>query len=158
MNSRFWMILFLLLIWCGFSNDFQFSNLLLGLVLSISINYLVMPRQLPYRVNILALINLMLFMLWELLRSSFEVAWDIITPTEKSDAKLIEIKLCSQHPIHVSLFTSLISLTPGTLAIDLSEDNQTMLVHVMFAQNTIKTVQDIKSKVESKIIRAFHYG
>jgi multicomponent Na+:H+ antiporter subunit E len=47
---------------------------------------------------------------------------------------------------------SLISLTPGTLSIDLSEDRKTLFVHVMFLYDVEKAKAEIKNGLERRIL------
>jgi multicomponent Na+:H+ antiporter subunit E len=46
----------------------------------------------------------------------------------------------------------LISLTPGTLSIDLSEDRKTLFVHVMFLDDVETARDDIKIGLERRIL------
>ena len=153
MKNRLWLTLFLLIIWCGFSNNFQPPNLLLGIVISFLIPYLALPRRLHFNVNIVQLLMLALYMIWELILSSFEVAWDIITPKNKSQPKIINLPLQCQHQVQISLLANLISLTPGTLAVDIEEDNAILVVHIMFSQRQDRIITFIKKKLEPKIIK-----
>ena len=158
MKNRLWLILFLLIIWCGFSNNFQIPNILLGLAFCLIITYLAIPRRLNLTVNIVRLIMLALYMVWELFRSSIEVAWDILTPTHKNQSKIIKLPLQCQHPAQISLLANLISLTPGTLAIDLEKENTVLIIHIMFAQHQEKIIAFIKKQLEPKIIKVIQYG
>lgn len=46
----------------------------------------------------------------------------------------------------------MISLTPGTLSVDLSEDRKTLFVHVMFLDDVEKARKEIKNGLESRIL------
>lgn len=157
MRNRLWLILILLLIWCGFSNNFQLPNLLLGLAISVLIPYLVIPRPLHFHINILQLLLLGLHIVVELFRSSIEVAWDVITPTSKSQPEFIEFPLQCQHPVQISLLTNLISLTPGTLAVDLVADDSILVIHIMFAQRQQQFIDFIQKKLEPRVIKVIQH-
>jgi multicomponent Na+:H+ antiporter subunit E len=47
---------------------------------------------------------------------------------------------------------NLISLTPGTLSIDLSEDRSILYVHVMFLDDPDRFRQSIKNGVERRVL------
>lgn len=158
MKNRAWLIIFLLVIWCGFSNNFKPHNIVLGIIFSSVITYLVIPKKLNFRVNVFQMLLLFLYTIWELIRSSLEVAWDIITPKSKSQPKIIKLPLLCKHPLQISLFTNLISLTPGTLAVDIDEKNATVIIHVMFSQYEKQTVAFMKDVLEQKIIKVIQHG
>ena len=157
MISRLWFLLFLLLIWCGFSNDFCITNIILGLFFSLVVHFLIMPGKLLFRIHIAQLVMLFFYVVWELLYSSIQVAWDILTPRHKSQSELIEVPLQCKHSAQISLLANLISLTPGTLAVDVTKKNQSIIVHIMFAQNKENIISFIKNKLESKIIKVIEY-
>lgn len=158
MKNRLWLILFLLIIWCSFSHNIQLPNVLLGLAISFLIPYLAIPRSLNFNVNVVQLLMLALFMIWELILSSFEVTWDIITPKNKSQPKIIHLPLQCQHPVQISLLANLVSLTPGTLVVDIAEGNGMLVIHIMFAQRQDRIVAFIKQKLEPKIIKVIKNG
>ncbi len=155
--SRLWVILFLLAVWSGFSNDFHFTNLLLGLVISLCVHWLVVPKKFQFKINIYHLLILIAYTVWELIRSSMQVAWDILTPGHKSQPKLIKIPLSCEHIHQISLLANLISLAPGTLAVDVLTETNELVIHVMFAQDQQKTIEFVKHTLEPKILKVFQY-
>jgi len=48
----------------------------------------------------------------------------------------------------IFLVTNLISLTPGTLSLDVSEDRKTLYVHAMFADDPEEVCRKLKSGME----------
>lgn len=157
MHSRITLIIFLTLVWCGFSNDFTWQNIIIGILLSALINFIVAPKKSHYRMHILVLIQLCAYMIWELFVSSMQVAWEVITPQNKSQPKIVKLPMHDLHSIQISLLANFISLTPGTLTIDVPESKEYILVHIMFAQNEEKILNAIYKKLTPMIKRAFYY-
>ncbi|MEM6465820.1 MAG: Na+/H+ antiporter subunit E, partial [Pseudomonadota bacterium] len=54
----------------------------------------------------------------------------------------------------ILLVTNLISLTPGTLSIDVSEDRKTLKIHAMFADDPEAVCATLKSGMERWVIDA----
>ena len=133
------------------------DNLLLGLVFAVIIHYVTTPNPLKFNINIIRLITLMLFMCWELVRSSLDVAWDVLTPSSKSQSKIVNLRLQCKHPVQISLLANLISLTPGTLTVEIIKNNTELVIHIMFAQRQQEIITFIKEKLEPKIIKAVNY-
>jgi multicomponent Na+:H+ antiporter subunit E len=157
MKNRFWITLFLLLTWCGFSNSFTLITISAGLFFAVVINLLVLPKSLDFELDVVQLILLVGLVIIELFRSSLQVAWDILTPSSKSQSQLIKFPIYCQHPAQISLLMSLISLTPGTIAVDVSQDNKILVVHVMFYQHVKHILAFIKEDLEPKIMRVIKY-
>lgn len=158
MKTRLYFIVLLLIIWCGFSNNFYIENIILGLFFATAIHFLIMPNRLKLKINLFHLIVLCFYIAWELVCSSLEVAWDILTPAHRSKPEIIKLPLTCHHPVQISLLANLISLTPGTLAIDMEENKNILIIHVMFVQNHQKIITFIKNNLEPKIIKAINYA
>lgn len=155
----FWMIVFLVLIWCGFSNDFGIANIVFGATIAAVCSWVLRSRQRDhYTVNIWPLLILLGFTAIELVKSSVLVAWEVLTPKLNSQPKIIDVPLSCRNDIECTWLANLISLTPGTLSIDLSDDKLLLKVHVMFAQDPDEAIDFIKKKLEPKVMRVFEYA
>ena len=97
-------------------------------------------------------INLAAYFLKELVISNLRVLWDVITPRHINRPGIIGVPLTAQTDLEIFVVASLISLTPGTLSVDLSEDRKTLFVHVMFLDNVEKTRDEIKNGLERRIL------
>jgi len=82
------------------------------------------------------------------------VIWDVITPTQLSRPAIIEMPLDVKSDVGILLVTNLISLTPGTLSLDISDDRKTLYVHAMFADNPEEIVRTLKDGMERWVIEA----
>ncbi len=97
-------------------------------------------------------LNLTVYFLKELVISNLRVLWDVITPRHISRPGIIGIPLEARTDLEIFMVANLISLTPGTLSLDLSEDRKTLFVHVMFLENVEKTRADIKNGLEKRVL------
>ena len=88
----------------------------------------------------------------ELLVSNLRVLWDVITPRHISRPGIIGLPLDARTDVEIMLVANLISLTPGTLSLDLSEDRRVLYIHVMFLDDIEKTRQQIKQGLEKRIL------
>ena len=111
------------LLWSGI-----FTPLLLGLgLLSCVITFLLVRRMGYFEDHLFALpFSFRLFGYWawlmrEVIRSSLEVARIVIDPRLPISPRVLEIKATSQHPVDQVILANSITLTPGTLALDLHE-------------------------------------
>jgi multicomponent Na+:H+ antiporter subunit E len=154
------MLLFLTAIWCGFSNNFTVVNILFGMTVSLLCMRLLTDsaHPSPQRFHIHALLVLVSFTIYELVKSSLQVAWEIVTPQQLSHPQIITVPIDCVNKVEVMLLTSLISITPGTLFIDFNQDESAMMIHSMFAHNPKHVHDFIKRQLEPKVLRVFGHG
>jgi multicomponent Na+:H+ antiporter subunit E len=90
----------------------------------------------------------------ELVVSSIKVAWDVITPRHRAKPGILAVPLDVRSDAAVTVLANLVSLTPGSLSLDVSEDRSTMFVHVMFIENLESVRAEIKEKIERRVKEA----
>lgn len=97
-------------------------------------------------------LNLAGYFLKELLASNLRVLWDVITPKHISHPGIIGVPLDAVTDLEIFLVANLLSLTPGTLSVDLSEDRKMLFVHVMFLEEVDTARADIKNGLERRVL------
>jgi multicomponent Na+:H+ antiporter subunit E len=145
--------------WAAVTGDFSLGSLVLGAVLGFFALWISQPLtgiDRFYFLRVWRITRLAVFFIWELLLSSIKVAWDVIRPRPRNNPKIIEVPLDVKTDLEILLFTNLISLTPGTLSVDVSEDRKTLIVHAMFADDPEAEVSNLKAGMERMVLEAFH--
>ncbi len=130
------------------------SVFLVGFVLGYGVLWVSSPLypDTRYFTKLPKTLNLTVFFLKELAISSLRVSWDVITPRHINRPGIIGVPLTARTNLEIFLVANLVSLTPGTLSVDLSEDKKTLFVHVMFLEDIDKTRADIKNGLERRIL------
>lgn len=134
-------------VWSALTASFTLPSLIAGYTLGFGALWLVQPlfaERSPYFLRTFRVIKLAAMFLYQLLVSSLEVAWDVITPEQKSRPAILEMPLEVETEWGLLLTTNLISLTPGTLSLDVSEDRKRLIVHAMFAEDPEAVVAGLK--------------
>jgi multisubunit Na+/H+ antiporter MnhE subunit len=93
-----------------------------------------------------------LFYLAKLIQSNLYMAYVILSPKMKTNPGLIEVPRKLRTSAGLLLFSNLISMTPGTLRVDISDDRKTMLVHVLLKGDEKKIFAEIE-KIQKRIQR-----
>lgn len=91
----------------------------------------------------------------ELALSSVRVAWDTIQPQMSFTPGIIAVPLDIRQDFEIALLANLISLTPGTLSVDVSDDKTCLYVHAMDVENPDELIHSIKDVFERRIAEAF---
>ena len=100
------------------------------------------------------IVKLFGYFIKELIIASLKVAYEVITPKLKMRPAVIAFPLEAESDLEITLLASLITLTPGTLSIDVTEDKKILYVHTMYVKNNNleKVKQDIKNGFEKRIL------
>jgi multicomponent Na+:H+ antiporter subunit E len=144
--------------WAAMTGDFSLLSLLTGLVVGFFALWLSAPLtgiERLYFVRVYRIVRLAAFFLYELTLSSVRVAWDVIRPFPRNKPAIIEVPLTVQSDIEILLVTNLISLTPGTLSVDVLPDRSTLLVHAMFADDPDALIAELKGGMERMVAEVF---
>jgi len=107
--------------------------------------------------QVIWLAELTVYFLWELIKASFVVAHEVLTPTHYMEAGIIAVPLDTKTDLEITIFSSLVSLTPGTLSIDVSADKSYLFVHAMYIEkgDTAALSKELKEGFEQRVIRIF---
>ncbi len=105
--------------------------------------------------QVIYLVELSLFFLWELIKASFAVAFEVVRPGHNMKPGIIAVPLDTKTDLQITIFSSLVTLTPGTLSLDLSADKSHLFVHAMYIKNgdSLLLANELKEGFERRVIR-----
>lgn len=92
------------------------------------------------------------FYLAKLVQANFFMAYIILSPKMKTLPGFIEFPLKIKSPAGMLLFSNLMSMTPGSLSADISNDRKTLLLHILITTDEQKIMKDIES-IQKRILR-----
>jgi len=147
----------LMLAWAMVNGEITPGNLLAGFVLG----YLMLAltqRALgtsSYTSRVPAVIAFVGYFLWELLKSNVRVAVEVLTPGNDMKPGIVAVPLTCQRDLEIILLANLITLTPGTLSIDVSDDKKVLYVHSMYIDDVEEFRASIKNGFEKRIMELF---
>lgn len=134
--------------------SFTLGTLLAGLLVGYGALWLTQPiyGDNRYFSRVPAMAGLGLFFVKALVVSNLRVLWDVVTPAHISRPGIIRLPLDARTDLEIMLVANLISLTPGTLSIDLSHDRRNLYVHVMFLEDIEKIRRELKDGLERRVL------
>lgn len=149
----------LALVWAAITGSFTLLNLLLGGLIGVAGLWLI--RAELSRPGLLKKVRrasaLALLFLYELLLSAVRVAWLVLSPNMKSKLVpgIIAFPLTAKTDTEITLLANLITLTPGTLSVDVSKDRSVIFVHALAVPDKEALIADIAKGFERKVIEVF---
>lgn len=148
--------LMLMLAWCGSFGSFAPWTLFTGFVAGFVVLYLtrrvwgdVEPQYFRKTVAFLSFFG---FYANALLQSSILIARQVLSPRITARPGVIAVPLKAERDVEIAALANLITLTPGTLSLDVSEDRSTLYVHAMFFDDPEVVLDDIKNNFERRLL------
>ena len=142
--------------WAVLMGTFSLAGLLLGFVVGYIAIWVARPLfgETTYFDRVWRVLSLAILFVYELVVSSLRVVWDVVTPTHLSRPGIVALPLDARTDAEILTVASLISLTPGTLSLDVSPDRRTLYVHAMFVEDPEDVRRELKEGMERKVLEA----
>lgn len=96
-------------------------------------------------------IEFVIFFLWEVILSNIRLTITILSPKMNLRPAVVAVPLDLKSEVGIVILSHMITLTPGTLSLDISSNQHTIYVHVYDLDDPEKFVDRIKSKFERRV-------
>ncbi|MBU0677803.1 MAG: Na+/H+ antiporter subunit E [Verrucomicrobia bacterium] len=152
-----WNIL-IAVVWMALTGTFDVPNALLGLGLGFMILLFTgaggATKVPSYHRRFFKSVLLLIYFICEVVKSNFIVAWEVLTPGCGIVPGIVAVPLDAETDFEISLLGAMITLTPGTLTVDVSPDRKYIYVHAMYLDpdNVAEFVMQIKNSFERRIL------
>jgi len=100
----------------------------------------------------LALVRFAGFFLWQLVKANLRVAHEVLTPGLRMDPAIIAVPTRARGTLEVVLLGNAISLTPGTLTLELDEERRVLYVHTLYLGTRDAFLSDV-AHLEDELLR-----
>ncbi|OGS96584.1 MAG: Na+/H+ antiporter subunit E [Gallionellales bacterium RIFCSPLOWO2_02_FULL_57_47] len=147
----------LFLLWAALTNAASLATLLLGVLLSLALPFITLrfwpdarriarPGLIPGFAARVA---------WDMLLANWAVARRVVGPVAKLSPAFIEVPLDLRDPFAATVLGSIVSLTPGTVSIDVDRERWVLQLHALDAPDPDALVREIKRRYEAPIKEIF---
>jgi len=138
-------------------NGFSVGHALLGLILAVVLPLGTRPfwPQVPLVRDRMGLLRFVLRVAKDILLANLAVALKVLGPVKDLQPGFVEVPLDLRDSFAITVLTSTVSLTPGTVSADVSEDRTRLLVHALHVEDPEALVAEIKQRYEGPIKEIF---
>lgn len=98
------------------------------------------------------LLKLIYNFLYELILSNIQVAMVVIQPKLRVQSALIRLPTELQNDLSITILANLITMTPGTITMDVADDRKSLVVHCLNVADIEATKRTIKEKFEQPLL------
>lgn len=144
---------FIALVWMFLSVSFTASTFTVGFLLGLLMLWIMdfFPERF-YLYRIWAVIKLVTLFFKELIMANIQVLLLIVQPKMKIKPAIFAFPTILEKDWEITLLSNLITLTPGTLVIDVSEDSKTLYIHCIDYGDADEAINSIKNTFEKAIL------
>ncbi len=144
----------LALVWMFLTGDLEFINFIEGFI----IGYLILfiskyaTSSSSYFKKIPKILDFIFYFLYQLIVANIKVTVDILTPKHRMKPAIIAVPLTVDRDFEIALLANIITLTPGTLSLDVSSDNKIIYIHSMYVDDPKEFIEEVKNGFERKLM------
>ena len=151
-----WLSLILFTTWQLLSDGVSGASVVMGIILAWLIPQITQgfwPER-PAFIKSWKMPAYLAIVLKDIVVASFSVARLILSPRQPRPI-FVCYPLQLEHPLAISILASTISLTPGTVSADVSDDQKTLLIHTLDAGSDQEVIDAIHNRYEKPLMEMF---
>ncbi len=151
--SVFLLNVLLAIAWSALTGDFSPLNLGFGFVLSYGVLWLITRKSSSrsYFLQIPRVIEFIFFFAWDVIKANVRMTITILSPRMRLRPAVVMVPLDMKNEVGIILLSNLITLTPGTLSLDISSDRKAMFLHTLWMEDEEKFRAEIKNGYERRV-------
>ncbi len=156
--TSFLLNVILALTWCAASGAVTLHNFVVGFLVGYAI-LSVQPeitRSRTYGKKMYHIVAFAVYFILEVIIGALDVAAAVLWPFRKLQPGIVAVPLDTRSAAEHTLLANIVTLTPGTMSIDLSADGKTLYVHVLNMESPEAVRKSIKNGLEARLIQLFN--
>ncbi len=148
---------FLLVVWLGLNNSLAPGQILLGAILAVVIPLLISGLHTPQpRIRRFGhAVRYLLMVMYDIVVANIEVAVRILGPMKKLKPGFVAVPIETSNELMLTILASTISLTPGTVSAEVTQDRKWLYVHVLHLEDEQALIRQIKDRYEGRLREVF---
>lgn len=150
--------LLLTVVWTLLQNEVSAGMVVFGFILGIIIPIMTAAWW-PDRPRGFSLPKMAVYcviVIWDIMVANVQVAWIVLTrPNAKLRSAWVVVPLELTQPEAITILAGTITLTPGTVSADLSDEGHSLLVHALDTDDPDAVRDEIKDRYERRLKEIF---
>lgn len=155
MVTRFLFNIILALAWCLLQDEISLRQMVIGSLVGF-LAMLFFPRSFHqerrYFRKVALSVRLVLFFVKELLIANWTVVRQVLALKLAIRSGIVAYPLSLQNDVLITLLANMITLTPGTLSVEVSPDRQFLFIHFLDVADVEKEIRIIKDGFERYLL------
>ncbi len=144
-------------VWLVVNQSASVGHILLALLLAVLVPLFTLPFR-PQRARVKSwgtVLRLGLIVLYDIVLSNIQLARQVLGPESRLTPHYVWIPLDLRDEHAIITLAGIITMTPGTLSCDVSDDHRFLLVHAFSTDDPAALAQGIKERYETPLREIF---
>lgn len=144
--------LILAILWVAFTGRWSLQDFLFGALLGYGVLWLAHPHGAgSYFARVPRVLRAIGVFLWEIVLANLRVTYHVFAPLQRMRPGIVAVPLDVRSDVAITMLANAITLTPGTLSLDVATDRQTLYVHGMRVSTPEEFRAEIKGVLEKHV-------
>ena len=130
--------------WCALWGEVSIANVLSGTLVAVGATVFSGVDRSAGGLRIVPLLHFVWLVAVDLVVSTVNVAWEILTPTDYTDEAIITVDTPVASRSHFLMLVVAITVTPGTAVVDSDGDTGRLYLHVLHAEKSDEIRQHVR--------------
>lgn len=154
MRSRFLINMLLTFVWVALTGSYDRTTFLFGFLLSFILIWIIGRDgdSRKYVGFVPKIVSFILYFTYQIIKANIEVAYDVVTPKFYMKPGIVQVPLDARSDVEITLLANIVSLTPGTLSLDVSTDRSVLYIHAMYIDDRESFIYEIKNGFERRLL------
>jgi len=141
-------------IWIFLQSNYTATSFIVGYMIGILILFMLRRFLVSdfYVHQVWAIIKLIMLFIIELIKANIDVIKVVLRPKLNHQPGIVAVTTRLESDAEITLLAALISLTPGTISMDFSEDSKTIYIHAIDVPDKEEMIKDIHDTFERAIM------
>jgi multicomponent Na+:H+ antiporter subunit E len=152
-------IIVMALLWAGINGNFSEANLIFGAVIGLVAVLLLRQSLVSPGLGrrVVRITKLCASFVYELMASAVKVAALVVRPDMLKVIRpaFVKVPLTVKSDAEITVLANLVTLTPGTLSVDVSEDKKFLYVHTISLESREALIAEIANGFEKQVKDVF---
>lgn len=147
----------LFVLWLLLNNTVSLGHVVLGALFAVAVplvTHRFWPNP-PCFDRPLVALRLFAVVLWDIATANVAVAIRVLGPVRRLRPAFVWVPLELEDEFGITVLASIISLTPGTVSVDVTEDRGRLLVHCLDVTDEARLIAQIKQRYERPLTEIF---
>lgn len=145
------------LLWAALANTASLGTLLLGALLAAALPFITRPfwPDAPRLASPGTALLLAARVAVDIVVANGAVARRVVGPLDRLEPAFVEVPLDLRDPLVATILASIVSLTPGTVSIDVDQQRWVLSLHALDAPDPATLIREIKQRYEAPLKEIF---
>ena len=130
--------------WCALWGSVSVANVLAGALAAVTVTIVAGIQPGHGRVRVVPALQFVWLVAIDLVVSTVNVAWEILTPTDHSDEAIIAVDTPSETRAHLLGLVVAITVPPGTAVVDSDIETGRLYLHLLHADKADEITAHVK--------------